>query len=457
MKAKPTRTPFSLREKVNQLPTAVRLIGGLLLMVWLGTSALMLPMMSKGDPLSFREAIFTAVSALTVTGLSIITPAADLTWAGKFTLLALIQFGGVGYMVLAILVFRLLGRDINFTDRMALQDALGLINSAGIVKLTFKVLATVFALEGLGATALLVHWNLSGVMSDRSFGVQLGYAIFHATSSFCNAGFDLFAGYKDFPTDPVTLFILGSMIFLGGLGIPILSDLFKFRRDRKLSLHTRLTLVATFALMFGGALLLFMSESRTGNVLHGLTLGEQIKFSWFQSVSSRTAGFVGMPRFESLDGASQLVIMSLMFVGCAPASMGGGMTTGTLIVMALALIAYIKRQSTPIVAGKAIPGEMVRKAAAILAISLFAVSSATFAILVTHDTTLDKAAFEVISAFATCGLTLAFTSELNDFGLFVIMTMMFWGRLGALSILFALTRSKESTRVKYPEEKILIG
>ena len=457
MKAKPTRTPFSLREKINQLPTAVRLIGGLLLMVWLGTSALMLPMMSKGDPLSFREAIFTAVSALTVTGLSIITPAADLTWAGKFTLLALIQFGGVGYMVLAILVFRLLGRDINFTDRMALQDALGLINSAGIVKLTFKVLATVFALEGLGATALLVHWNLSGVMSDRPFGVQLGYAIFHATSSFCNAGFDLFAGYKDFPTDPVTFFILGTMIFLGGLGIPVLSDLFTLHRQRKLSLHTRLTLIATISLMIGGAVLLFVSETRPGNVLHGLSVAEQIKYSWFQSVSSRTAGFVGLPEFDQMGGGARLVIMSLMFVGCAPASMGGGMTTGTLIVMALALIAYIKRQSTPIVAGKAIPGEMVRKAAAILAISLFAVSSATFAILVTHDTTLDKAAFEVISAFATCGLTLAFTSELNDFGLFVIMTMMFWGRLGALSILFALTRPKDSTRVKYPEEKILIG
>ncbi len=457
MKSQQPRPRISLRERINNLPTAVRLVGGLLLMVWLGTSALMLPMMSKGDPLSFREAIFTAVSALTVTGLSIITPAADLTWAGKFTLLALIQFGGVGYMVLAILVFRLLGRNINFTDRMALQDALGLINSAGIVKLTFKVLATVFAIEGIGATALLIHWNLSGVMSDRPFGVQLGYAIFHATSSFCNAGFDLFAGYKDFPTDPMTFFILGTMIFLGGLGIPVLSDIFTLRRQRRVSLHTRLTLVATLALMFGGAALLFMSETRPGNVLHGLHVAEQIKYAWFQSVSSRTAGFVGLPDFGEMGGGARLVIMSLMFVGCAPASMGGGMTTGTLIVMVLALVAYIKRQSTPLVAGRAIPGEMVRKAAAILAISLFAVSSATFAILITHDTTLDVAAFEVISAFATCGLTLNFTSELNDFGLFVIMTMMFWGRLGALSILFALTRPKDSTRVKYPEEKILIG
>lgn len=457
MKSQQPRPRVSLRERINNLPTAVRLVGGLLLMVWLGTSALMLPMMSTGDPLSFREAIFTAVSALTVTGLSIITPAADLTWAGKFTLLALIQFGGVGYMVLAILVFRLLGRNINFTDRMALQDALGLINSAGIVKLTFKVLATVFAIEGIGAAALLIHWNLSGVMSDRPFGVQLGYAIFHATSSFCNAGFDLFAGYKDFPTDPMTFLILGTMIFLGGLGIPVLSDIFTLHRQRRVSLHTRLTLVATLALMFGGASLLLISETRPGNVLHGLHVAEQIKYAWFQSVSSRTAGFVGLPDFGEMGGGARLVIMSLMFVGCAPASMGGGMTTGTLIVMVLALVAYIKRQSTPLVAGRAIPGEMVRKAAAILAISLFAVSSATFAILITHDTTLDVAAFEVISAFATCGLTLNFTSELNDFGLFVIMTMMFWGRLGALSILFALTRPKDSTRVKYPEEKILIG
>ena len=164
-----------------------------------------------------------------------------------------------------------------------------------------------------------------------------------------------------------------------------------------------------------------------------------------------------MPQFHEISSGGNLMMVTLMFVGCAPASMGGGITTGTLLVMVLALWAYGRGRAMPVIYGRTIPGNMVRKAAAVLTISLFAVITSTWIILMTHDVPLETAVFEVVSAFATCGLTLNFTTELNGIGLTVIMLMMFWGRLGALTILFAFTKTSPPGRVRYPEEKILLG
>lgn len=440
----------------SRLPIAVRLLLGLILLNLLGTGLLMLPWMSPGEPLKFNEAIFTAASALCVTGLSIITPAQDLTPAGKIVLMLLIQMGGVGYMVLAILVFQLLGRTIGLTDRMALQDALGLINLQGIITLAKRVLVTVLCIELIGGILLYLHWRQ--MMPD---GRAAFYAMFHAVSAFCNAGFDLFTGHPEYPggvpTDTFTMTVIGGLIVLGGLGIPVLYDLITYYWNRRLSLHTRLTLRVVVGLILWGTLGLMISETRPGGTLYGLDFFRQFELSMFQSISARTAGFAALPRFETMDQASQLLLVTLMFIGCAPASMGGGVTTGTFVVLVLAMFAYAKGQSTPLVGGRAIPGEMVRKAAAVLTISLFAVLTATWLLLMTHPITLNQAVFEVVSAFATCGLTLATTSQLNPFGQAVIILMMIWGRLGALTILFAFTRKRGGRRVTFPEEKVLIG
>lgn len=441
---------FRLTKKI---PTAARLIGGLAALVFIGTLLLSLPICGGTEPLAWNEALFTAVSALTVTGLSIITPSTDLSLVGQIVLMGLITIGGVGYMALAVLVFQILGRRLTLGDRMALQDSLGLISVKGIGRLLRQILITVLVIQGLGAALLALHWQGRVPPEDLAF-----YAIFHSVSAFCNAGFELFTGRPDltFPLDNGTLAIMGGLIFLGGLGIPVLFDLIAFPKYRRISLHTRLTIITAVILVVWGMGLLMASEGRPNGVLAGMAWDRQMSLAGFQSVSARTAGLVGMPNFESLDPASQLTIMSLMFIGCAPASMGGGITTGTLIVLVLALFAYARGEATPIVGGRAIPGEMVRKAAAVLTISLFAILTSTYLLLLTHDTTLDKAMFETVSAFATSGLTLNFTMELNLFGQCVIMFMMFWGRLGALTILYAFTKSSPS-RVRFPEEKILIG
>lgn len=434
----------------------LRLVSGLGAMVTTGTLLLMLPAMSTGDPLRWNEALFTAASALSVTGLSIIVPFSDLTLAGKLVLLLLIQIGGVGYMVLAVLLLRFIGRHISLVDKLALRDSLGLVSHEGILELIYRVLAAVLLIEGVGAILLGWHWHNLLPADDL-----LLYSVFHSISAFCNAGFDLFWGRPVLPdavpTDDGSLIILGTLIFLGSLGIPVLFDAVTWYRRRWISLHTRITLPLAVGLVVIGGLAMVLSEGYGNGVLAGQPLGRKLLMGVFQAVSARTAGFAGLPGFDHLEPSTELVLMMLMFIGSAPASMGGGITTGTFAVLGLALIAYAKGWSTPKLWGRAIPGEIVRKAAAVLSVGLVVVFFSTWLLLMTHSTTVDVALFEVTSAFATCGLSVGLTPDLNILGQLVIIFVMFWGRLGALTIMVAVTRPQRSLLVNYPEEKILIG
>jgi trk system potassium uptake protein TrkH len=363
-------------------------------------------------------------------------------------------------MAAAVVAFRLIGRNVHLMDRMALRDSLGLPDLRNIMRLVERVLLTVAVIQGVGAILLWLNWRdtLGGQIGA---GRTIFYALFHSASAFCNAGFDLFSGLPAYPagipTDDITLLINGVLIVLGGLGIPVLADMITYPWNHRLSLHTRITLVlVAFLIMFGGVALL-LSEARAGGVLAGQPWHRQVTLAFFQSVSARTAGFAALPNFENLNAASEQIIMMLMYVGCAPASMGGGITTGTLVVLVLALWGYARGLPTACVRGRRIPVETVRKAGAILTVSILLTSASTWLLLLTHDTTLDRAVFEVISAFATCGLSLAFTGELNGFGQALIMFLMFWGRLGALTIVLALARRQSPDRVHFPEEQVLIG
>jgi trk system potassium uptake protein TrkH len=436
------------------MPAALRLVIGLAVLVAAGTSILMLPWMGTERPLTWNEALFTAVSALSVTGLSIITPVHDLSLAGQIVLLLLIQIGGVGFMVVAVIVFQVLGRRITLTDRLALTDSMGLLVPGAIVQLVRRVLLTVLLLEAIGAALLWIHWR-DMLGPERA----LLYAIFHAVSAFCNAGFDLFTGLPDYPygipNDSITLAILGSLIFLGGLGIPVLAELLTFWRIR-FSLHTRITLTVVIILVSIGAGGLFLTEQQSGHLLEREPLDRQIALALFQSISTRTAGFSALQPLDELSPAGRLLTIILMFIGCAPASMGGGITTGTFAVLMLAVGAYARGLASPQIGGRTLAPQTVRKAAAILTVSLLVVLTATWLILATHEATLDDALFEVVSAFATCGLSLTLTSELNLFGQLVICVMMFWGRLGALTLVVALANQRPQL-VAYPEEQVLIG
>jgi trk system potassium uptake protein len=446
------------RPRPRPLRPVIRVVGGLLSMVVVGAFLLMLPWMSQGEAMNWNAAVFTATSALSVTGLSIITPATDLTLAGQIVLLCLIQIGGVGFMVGAVVIFQLLGRRVSLPDRIALTDSLGLLSPQAILNLTRRILFTVLLIELIGALLLWLNWY-------QELGIWQGlfYAVFHAVSAFCNAGFDLFSGLPEYPAgiprDNISLLVMSLLIFLGGLGIPVLGDLIMFSRthNHRISLHSRITLVVVAFLLCLGALGIFLAESRAGGVLANEPLPRQVLMSFFQSISARTAGFVGLPDFSQVSPATEMLLIALMFIGCAPASMGGGITTGTFAALTLTLWGYAKGLPSAQIGRRSLAVGTVRKAAAVLTISLFAVLLSTWLLLMTHDVPLDHALFEVVSAFATCGLTVGFTGDLNIFGQMVIIFMMFWGRLGALTVVVAIAQRRSSQHVTYPEEPILIG
>ncbi|GAB4420796.1 MAG: potassium transporter TrkG [Anaerolineales bacterium] len=450
---------FFNAEKISRFtrrtPTPLRLALGLMIMIALGTLLFTLPGVTVSGRMPLNEAFFTATSALTVTGLSVITPGSDLTLFGQIILLALIQIGGVGFMVVAVLIFRLIGRSVSFADRLALRDSFGLLDLYAIVRLTRQVVIVVFALELTGALLLWLHWR-----PELGDGRALFYALFHAISAFCNAGFDLFSGTPGFagiPNDNITLSIFGVLIFIGGLGIPVVADLGLWRKRRRISLHTRLTLIVSLLLLLLGWLGLFLAETGPSGTLANEPPARAVVLALFQSISARTAGFSAIYQFEELTPASQLLKIVLMFIGTAPASMGGGITTGTFTVLLLALWAYARGRKSPRVFGRSIGFFTVRRASAILTISIMVIVGATWLLLITHPhAVLDKVIFEVVSAFATCGLSLEYTSNFDVLGQTVIAFVMFWGRLGAMTIVLALAQLVPHSLIEYPEERILI-
>jgi trk system potassium uptake protein len=434
-------------------PSALRLIEGLASVVLVGTLALMLPGMATAGRLSFDQAIFTAVSAASVTGLSVITPSQDLTFLGQLVLMLLIQAGGVGFMMLAVFMLLALGRRISLADRLALQDSLGLNLPRAVVRIAGRTVKGILVIEGIGALLLWLHWTpLLGPSK------ALWYGIFHAVSSFCNAGFDLWTGtpgFQGIPTDTVTLAIMGTLIVAGGLGIPVWGDLL-YRRGRW-SLHTRVTLITSASLVVAGAVAIIMAEHRIGGLMHGQPWYASLGQAVFQSISARTAGFSALTDFAELTYASQWLITGLMFVGTGPASMGGGITTGTLAILVLAMWSYTRGVPQAQVGMRSISPEAVRRALAVLTMSFILVATTTWLLLMTQTVSLDDALFTMVSAFATTGLSTASMDEFNWFGHLVIMAMMFWGRLGALTIVLAVARHTPPQPISYPEEQLLLG
>lgn len=448
-----------IRREGVRVPPPAKLVAGLALLALTGSLLLMLPGIGAVHPLRANEAVFTAVSALSVTGLSVIVPGRDLTVFGQIVLLALIQMGGVGFMVLAVLVYRLIGRQMSLEDRMALRDSLGLLSLTEIVALTRRVFKVVLLIELIGALLLWLHWRATLPLSDWD---AMRYALFHAVSAFCNAGFDLFTGLPQFPdgvpNDGVTLTIFAILIVIGGLGIPVVADLISWPRSRALSLHTRLTLFIVLWLNLTGALSMFAAETLTAGALHDAPAAQRLGLSLFQVISARTAGFAGVPHLEALSPGTHLTLIGLMFIGSAPASMGGGITTGTFLAMLISMWSYVRGFPTARALGRTIGQETIRRAGAVLTVSLVVVITATYLIAISHsDITFLEALFEVVSAFATCGLSLGLTGSLTLFGQVVIMLVMFWGRLGALTIVAALAMPRRKTLVTYPDAQILIG
>lgn len=427
----------------RRTPRGLRLVAGLAALVALGTLLMALPVSGSTRALTWNEAFFTAVSALTVTGLSVITPGEDLSLFGQVLLLILFQVGGVGFMVLAVVVFRLLGRRVSFQERLDLQDSLGVLNVGSVLRLTRSVLLGALLLQGSGT---LLLWGLWA--GTYGAGRALFLATWHSASAFCNAGFDLFSGSPDvhggIPGDAGTLLTMAGLIACGSLGVPVLFDLTQWPRTRRLSLHSRLTLSTSGILVAVGTLGLLVSS------------GRPLLEAFFLSVASRSGGLAVEP-LEQLDGGSILLLSALMFVGGSPASMGGGVKTSTLAVLALASLAFVRGRRQVVVGGRTLPPETLHKAATLFFLGLTSVGGLAWLLAVTQQARVEEAVFEAASAFSTCGFSIGLASRVDPLGQVLLAVTMFIGRLGLLTLVVFLSRRERENLLEYPEERIPLG
>jgi trk system potassium uptake protein TrkH len=433
------------------------LIVGFAAMILFGAILLKLPWSAApGTQITWEEALFTSTSATTVTGLAVRNTANDFSFFGQLVILFLLQVGGVGFIAFSVLLFRLIGRRITLQTRFIVQQSLGQQGASGVLNLALYVLGITLAIEAVGALFLWLRWRTT--MPDSQ---ALWYAVFHAISSYCNAGFDLFSGTDQgmlfgYGTDWFTLTVMGALITVGGFGITILYDLWSFRADRNLSINTRITIVLTFLLTLVGFIIFMADASLHANVMSGTTMSERSAVGLFTVVSARTAGLTIVP-LEKLNEATQMMVLLWMFVGGAPASMAGGVTLSTVGVLMVSVLATVRGLDSASAFGRTIPFETIAKAVAVMTVSTLLVTALTLALSLRHEGEIFAVAFEVVSAFANAGYSLDFTSHLDGVGRFIIAFAMFWGRLGPLTIVVALAQRQQPTLIQFPEEPVILG
>ncbi len=434
------------------------LVLGFAAIILVGTFLLTLPLATEGPGrLTVLEALFTATSATTVTGLIVVPTEDTYSTFGEVVILLLMQVGGVGFITLAVLLYRLIGRRVTLYERTLLHQTLGIGGRTEIVRLTLSVLAVTIVVELIGAGVMFTQW-----VKIMDWPQAAYYAVFHAVSAFCNAGFDLFHGLEDpiLQASRVNVVIVNTMallIIIGRLGITVVYDLITWPRFRHLSLHSKLVLITTISLTAAGTVLVMVDEwSGGGHALAGLPVGRQWMLAFFSVVSSRTAGltFIDMP---ALGDASKLLMLVWMFIGGAPASMAGGVGLSTVAVVLVTLFAIARGYDDSRVFERTIPTETILKAVAVLAVSTALVLTVTFSLILMGDGELFPVLFEVVSAFSNTGYSLGITSDLSHVGRLLVAFTMFWGRLGPLTLVVALAQRSRQTLISYPEEKIIIG
>ncbi|TDA68252.1 MAG: Trk family potassium uptake protein [Clostridia bacterium] len=428
---------------------------GLLVVIGIGALLLKLPVATAtGTSISFVDAVFTATSATAVTGLTVVHTADTFSLFGELVILALIQIGGLGFMTMSVLAALVLGRKITLRERLLIQESLNQNRIQGVVRLTRSVLLFTLAFEGTGAALLAIR-----LVPDLGWGRGVYFAVFHAVSAFCNAGFDLFSAsltaYRD---DYLVNMVIAGLIIFGGLGFAVLLEVNQMRHWRKLSLHSKLVLSSTGILLVFGFAAVLLLEFNNQATLGQFPVGQRFLPAFFQAVVPRTAGFFTLPIGE-LRPVTLLAMMFLMFIGASSGSTGGGIKTNTFSVLLLSLYSMLIGRAETSAFRRQLPPTTVFKAFAVSSMSLMLVGVAALILLATEKASFERVLFEVFSAFGTVGLSTGITPSLTTTGKLVISVVMYVGRLGPLTLGFALAQQakRRGQAWHYPEETILIG
>ncbi len=424
-------------------------------LVLIGTLLLKIPAANNG--ISWMDAFFESVSAVTVTGLQAVVPAEDFTPLGQAILAGLIQLGGLGIMTLATVGALLIGRRMGFRDLLVVREELASPDSPrNVLRLVGQVALITILVEAVGVVILTVRFAVAG------HGVgSLGLGLFHSIAAFCNAGFDIFeGGMATYAGDWTVNLTLIYLIIAGGLGFPVLVNLYYYRRVRRLTLQSKLVLITSAVLLVVGVLSVALLEWTNPRTLGGEPLGTKVLMSLFQGVSPRTAGFATVTYSEMHD-PTLMVQMALMFIGTAPVSTGGGIKVTTVALLFLILLSQVRGHEDISAFGRRIPRSLIAKSVTVMTLSTLLVVGAALALMISAEVSLLTSLFEITSAFGTVGLSLGpgygLATELGPFGKILLALVMFAGRVGPITLAVALSERDKPRRYSYPEEEIAIG
>ncbi|WP_091610577.1 TrkH family potassium uptake protein [Marinococcus luteus] len=426
------------------------LASGFLIVITTGTALLMLPV-SVTSPISIIDALFTAASATTVTGLVTISPGNGFTVFGQTVIMVMIQLGGLGFMAVTVFIVLLLGKRIGLRSRLLVQESLNQPAMGGVVKLVKILVIFSLSVESLAAAALATQW-----VPEYGWGEGLFYSVFHAVSAFNNAGFSLWdSNLMQYAGNPAVNIAISSSFIIGGIGFTVLYDVWEKRKFRTLTLHSKLMIVGTLVLNVAAVTIVFLFEYINPQTVTALTLGEQLWTSYFQAVSPRTAGF-NTVNIADMQIQTIVFIMMLMFIGAGSASTASGIKLTTFLVIILAAVKYIKREEDLTVFHRRIAPAIIERALAITVLGFAVVFSGIFILSLTEQASFEYIVFEVFSAFGTVGLTMGLTESLSTIGKVVIIGIMFVGRVGSVTLAFSLAKPKK-THVRYPRGDIFTG
>lgn len=438
------------------LNTAELLVIGFALVILLGAVLLTLPYASQdGQSVGFINALFTSASAVAVTGLVVVDTATHWSMFGHVVIIILIQIGGLGIITMGTLFALILGRRINFRQRVVMQEAMNKITVGGVVRLAKYVLILTFAVEGVGAVILATRF-----VPIYGWAQGIWFSIFHSISAFCNAGFDLIGNFQSltpFVNDPVITLTVAFLIIIGGLGFVVIFELLDKKNLKKLSLHSKMALSITAFLLILGYVIVMALEWNNPETMGELSVGGKFLSGFFHSVTPRTAGFNTLP-MDKLAMGTIFMTMVFMFIGAGSAGTAGGVKVTTVGVIIATVVSTLKGRKDTESFNRKLPRDLVNKALAIITIAILWVIVVTFVLSVTESASFKEIMFEVISAFGTVGLSLGITTQLSMVGKLVITITMFVGRIGPLTLFMALAQRRQVTRsISYPDEEIMIG
>lgn len=441
------------KRKTRHITSFQIIIAGFFLVILVGSLLLMLPFATQeGKSTGFLEALFTATSAVCVTGLIIYDTATYWSTFGQIIILLLIQIGGMGVVTIAVAVTTASGRKIGLMQRSTMQEAISAPQLGGIVRMTQFILKTSILIEVIGAVLLS-----SVFCKEYGIGKEIWYAIFHSVSAFCNAGFDLngieapFSSLVNYSVQPVVNLTVILLIIIGGIGFITWADIEKNKwHFKKYRMQSKVILTVTACLIVIPAVYFFFCE------FSEFSMEKRIWASIFQSVTPRTAGFNTVD-LTMISETGQMVIIILMLIGGSPGSTAGGMKTTTFAVLCASAKAVFQKKESAHFFGRRVPNDAVRTAATIFLMYIVLFLSGGMIISYREGLPLIQTLFETGSAIGTVGLSLGITPELGDMSHLILIGLMFFGRVGGLTLIFAALSENKINNSMLPLEKITVG